>query len=202
MKKVQVPRSIILVVTTYLVAAISASITLQNWEFLKVYIPFFFLAVLVLTYMHQRVRFSDTILWCLTLWGALHFAGGLIQLPNDWPYDGEQKVLYSLWLVENTLKYDQAVHAFGFGSTTWLAWEALRSSIQHRLGRKLYPSMGMIFLCVFTGMGLGALNEIVEFIAVLNVEDTNVGGYLNTSWDLVANCFGCLWAGILILWRG
>jgi hypothetical protein len=41
MKKARLPRSVILVTVLYLVAAISAATTLQNWEFLKIYIPFF-----------------------------------------------------------------------------------------------------------------------------------------------------------------
>ena len=32
--------------------------------------------------------------------------------------------------------------------------------------------------------------------------ELNVGGYVNTGWDLVANLVGCLFAGILILFRG
>jgi len=202
MKKARIPRSIILVVLLYLVAAISAAITLQNWEFLKVYIPFFFAVILLVKFMHWRVKFTKTILWCLTIWGAMHLAGGLVRLPDDWPYHGEHQVLYSWWIIGDWLKYDHVVHAFGFGTTTWLTWEALRSSVQQRMGRKLYPSMGMIFLCVFTGMGLGTLNEIVEFIAVLNLPETNVGGYYNTCWDLVANAVGCLFVGVIILFRG
>jgi len=62
--------------------------------------------------------------------------------------------------------------------------------------------MGMIFLCVFTGMGLGALNEIIEFIAVISLLETNIGGYINPCWDLVANLAGCLFVGVLILFRG
>jgi len=34
------------------------------------------------------------------------------------------------------------------------------------------------------------LNEVIEFAATLLVPETNVGGYLNTGWDLVANLFG------------
>ena len=66
------------------------------------------------------------------------------------------------------------------------------------------PFMGYIILAIgiSTGMGLGALNEIIEFIAVLIIPETNVGGYVNTGWDLVANLTGCLFAGILILFRG
>lgn len=34
------------------------------------------------------------------------------------------------------------------------------------------------------------------------MEETNVGGYVNTGWDLVFNLFGCIVAGFLIAWRG
>ncbi len=45
-------------------------------------------------------------------------------------------------------------------------------------------------LCAAAGLGFGALNEVIEFAATLLVPETNVGGYLNTGWDLVANLFG------------
>ena len=202
MKKAPFPRSVILVAFFYLVAAIVSAVFQENWEFLKVYIPFFVLVAFLVAFMHRRVNFSLAILWALTLWGAMHLAGGLVPLPDGWAYDGPHQVLYSWWIVGRWLKYDLVVHAFGFGACTWLAWEALRSSIQQRLGRKLFPSFGMVALCILSGMGLGALNEVVEFIAVLNLPETNVGGYLNTGWDLVANLCGSCFAGLLILSRG
>ena len=202
MRKAKYPRSIILAVALYLVAAFSAAVTQQNWEFLKVYIPFFVIVAGVVALMHARVNFSNFLLWCFAFWGAVHFAGGLVRLPDGWNFDGENQVLYSWWVAGQWLKYDHCVHTFGFGACTWLTWEALRASVQQRLGRKLFPSLGMIALCIFAGMGLGALNEIIEFIAVLIIPETNVGGYVNTGWDLVANLTGCLFAGILILFRG
>jgi hypothetical protein len=36
------------------------------------------------------------------------------------------------------------------------------------------------------------------FAAVLLVPETNVGGYINTGWDLVANLAGCIFAAVLI----
>ena len=48
------------------------------------------------------------------------------------------------------------------------------------------------------GMGLGSLNELIEFAATLTVPETNVGGYINTGWDLVSNCVGALTAVTLI----
>lgn len=53
-------------------------------------------------------------------------------------------------------------------------------------------------LLIFIGMGIGAFNEIVEFVAVLLVPETGVGGYENTLWDLVFNSFEVL-AAVLYL---
>ncbi|MFV1996026.1 MAG: hypothetical protein ACC661_11380 [Verrucomicrobiales bacterium] len=47
-------------------------------------------------------------------------------------------------------------------------------------------------------MGFGALNEVVEFVATLTLPNTNVGGYVNTGWDLVANLLGCALAALII----
>ncbi|MGJ8695787.1 MAG: DUF2238 domain-containing protein [Verrucomicrobiaceae bacterium] len=201
-RKTRIPRTILLVVALYLVAAISAAITQQNWEFLGFYIPFFFVFLGLVTLIHKRSGFPQSLLWCLAIWGAAHLAGGLVQLPEGWPYEGEHSVLYSWWVIEDRLKYDHLVHAFGFGVTTWLCWEALRANVQSRFNRKLYPSLGPVFLAVFGGMGLGALNEIIEFIAVLNLANTNVGGYYNTGWDLIANLVGCVIAGVIIFFKG
>ena len=53
-------------------------------------------------------------------------------------------------------------------------------------------------LSATAGMGLGSLNELIEFAATLTVPETNVGGYINTGWDLVANFVGALTAVTLI----
>jgi hypothetical protein len=53
-------------------------------------------------------------------------------------------------------------------------------------------------MAAIAGMGLGALNEIVEFIAVLTLPETGVGGYVNTSLDLTANTIG---AAFFLTWR-
>lgn len=201
-KRTNLPRSIILLVVIYLAAAISAAFTQQNWEFLSFYIPFFFLFMGIVVLIHKRVGFPKGLLWGLALWGGLHLAGGLIKIPADWAYEGDHAVLSSWWIFPEWLNYDQVVHGFGFGVATWLCWESLRSNIFHRFGRKLYPSIGPISLAVLGGMGLGAVNEMIEFLAVLNLENTKVGGYYNTGWDLVANLVGCLFAGVVIFFRG
>jgi len=57
-------------------------------------------------------------------------------------------------------------------------------------------------LAVTSGMGLGAMNELIEFAATLLVPETNVGGYVNTGWDLVSNFVGATAAAAVIAYRG
>ena len=59
--------------------------------------------------------------------------------------------------------------------------------------------MALMFLIVMMGSGLGALNEILEFIAVLTMPDTNVGGYENTALDLCSNFLGSTIAAVVFL---
>ena len=58
-------------------------------------------------------------------------------------------------------------------------------------------------MCATAGMGFGALNEVIEFFAVMLLPKTNVGDYENTGWDLVANLVGATVAAttIRIVWK-
>ncbi len=113
------------------------------------------------------------------------------------PSAGTTHVLYNWWLVPDYLKYDQVVHAYGFGLVTWICWQGLQRSFAGE-GVEKKPTIGLLTICVAAGMGFGAANEIVEFIATLLLPGTNVGGYENTGWDLVANFVGCLIAATMI----
>lgn len=193
-------RGVILFTLAYMGAAIAASIARGNSEFV------FYIVVMgvlfgTVAWVHSRICLTAGLLWGLTAWGFLHMAGGLVPLPAGWPYDGDQAVLYSWWILPpGYLKYDQVVHAYGFGITTWLCWQGLRAAIAG-LGiprGEVKPTLGLLTLCAASGMGLGALNEVVEFIAVLSIPETNVGGYVNTGWDLVSNLVGCVVAAVVL----
>lgn len=147
--------------------------------------------------LHRRVRLHPAALWGLSLWGLAHMCGGLVEVPDTWPTAGDSPVLYNWWIIPDILKFDQAVHAFGFGLTTWICWQALTwtFAINHVPVR---PTFGLLTLCIAAGMGFGALNEVVEFVATLTVPETNVGGYINTGWDLVSNLVGSSIAAALI----
>jgi hypothetical protein len=184
----------------YMVAWLAASLVLRNGEFLY-YFAIMCVLVIAVGGLHLRVRFHVLALWGLTVWGLLHMAGGLMPVPETWPTGEDPKVLYNLWLIPGLLKYDQLIHAYGFGLVTWIAWQGVERVFASH-GVKVAPNLGLLVLCVATGMGFGAANEIVEFIATQVLPGTNVGGYVNTGWDLIANLVGCLIAATLVyVWR-
>lgn len=176
----------------YLVIATIPALITQNWEFVYYIAIVVLLAGAVLT-IHFRVKLPTSLIWALSFWGLLHMLGGLLPVPSGFPVAGDKTVLYSLWIIPEYLKTDQLIHAYGFGVATWLCYRCLELMIppEHR-------KIGILILSALAGMGLGAVNEVVEFIAVLVIPETNVGGYMNTGWDLVANGVGVTVAAVLL----
>lgn len=184
------------VTASYMAVALAASLMGGVGEFL-LYLAVMAVLVAVVVLVHLRVGLRIASLWALSLWGLAHMAGGLMPVPASWPIGGESPVLYNLWLVPGLMKFDQAVHAYGFGVVTWVCWQGLQRAFALR-GVAARPTPGLLTLCVAAGSGFGAANEVVEFIATRVLDETNVGGYDNTGWDLVANLVGCLGAAALI----
>jgi len=180
----------------YLLLAVAAAFVRGNREFLF-YIVVMVIMIAGVMAVHRRVNLTQGALWALSVWGLLHMLGGLMPVPEGWAINGEVRVLYSLWLIPGYLKYDHVVHAYGFGTTTWVCWQGLRAAFRG-VGKHVQPTFGLMVLAAAAGMGFGALNEVIEFVAVLLVPNTNVGGYVNTGWDLVANLTGTFVAAKLI----
>ena len=181
----------------YLAIALVAGLLRGNDEFLF-YIGVMLVLMGLVWAVNRAAGLSTGALWALSVWGLIHMAGGLVVVPEGWPVNAESRVLYSLWLIPERLKYDHLVHAYGFGVTTWVCWQGLRSAVRKRSGSAPAPAFGLLTLAAAAGLGFGALNEVIEFVATLTMPETNVGGYINTGWDLVANTVGAVTAVILI----
>ncbi len=193
-------RNVAIFTAIYLAAAALATLSQRNFEFVF-YLATMLLMIATVYLVHQRIGISNGILWGLSLWGLLHMIGGLMPIPDDWSQNtdpGIGGVVYNWWLIPEHLKYDQIIHAYGFAITTWLCWQGLSTSAYTRKGEPLRPTLGLMTICTAAGMGFGALNEIIEFIATLTLPQTNVGGYINTGWDLVYNMIGSIIAAIII----
>lgn len=165
-----------------------------NFEFV-VYVATMLGLMLLVGLSLEKAAYPVPMLWALSIWGLLHMAGGGV------PINGS--VLYNLVLVPIVqsgeiaiLKFDQLVHAYGFGVTALVLHHVLTRhfpDVQGTATALVFPALG--------AMGLGAVNEMIEFSAVLLVPDTNVGGYINTALDLCFNALGAVTAILIFSLR-
>ncbi len=155
-----------------------------NYEFL-LYVAVILVVGAWILWKQRRIKFGLPILWGLSAWGIMHMAGGNVRVGDGVLYD---VILVPLIAEYHILRYDQVVHMLGFGIATLLCHHLLRPFLRDGIER-----IGtLLFLVVLMGSGFGAINEIIEFIAVVAMPETGVGGYTNTLLDLVFNLIGGL----------
>lgn len=196
-------RKILVISYAYLTAATAVILLRRDFEFL-LYLAVMSVIIIAVLAVYRRAGLSCALLWQFSFWGLLHMIGGLTPIPDAWHAVDTTSVVYNWRIIPGYLKYDQLVHGYGVGLTTWLVWQALSSRVRDHDGGPLRPTPGMLAVCATAGMGFGALNEVVEFIATLILPSTNVGDHINTGWDLVSNFVGATVAGTVIYvigWR-
>ena len=185
---------VILIFTIFYILAYSIYyFSIRNYEFIWYILVLLIFFVLIFATI-EKSKFDYFILWGLSIWGLLHMSGGGIVINGDVLYN---YVIFPLFNLDGNwiLKFDQFVHAFGFGVTTFVGFHLLKPYLKKPNYKIVYPLLFLI------AMGAGALNEVVEFIAVVVVPDTNVGGYYNTALDLVFNGIGSIIALFIIHFR-
>ena len=195
-------KPLIAFVALYMFVCSSLALKQGNTEFLM-YAVVMLIFIAIVYALHRCIRFSPLALWLLAVWGLLHMCGGTIPVDPSLTdayraaaTDADRPtaaVLYSMRVHPDLPKYDQIIHAFGFFSATIACFQALLSLLS---APRTIPTA---IAAALMGIGLGAINEVIEFIAVLSMPETNVGGYTNTAWDLVANTIGATLAAILCL---
>ena len=178
-------KSVLLFTLIYLIPFTYYFFSTEKGEFIWYSLVVIGLFILVLLTI-SKSKFHSGVIWGLSVWGLLHLAGGSIRAGSDVLYglvlipiinNGEELIIF---------KYDQLVHAFGFGLCTYIIFHFLKRYTKNP------HTIGVYLIAIFAGMGLGSLNEIVEFVAVLLFPDNGVGGYVNTSLDLVFNTIGAI----------
>jgi len=161
-----------------------------NREFLWYIITLLILVALV-GVGQRKAAFPAAILWSLSLWGFAHMAGGGTPVGDTVLYGHVILPIFQSGEIV-VLRYDQLVHFYGFGITAWLLWHLLRRHFPNMDG-----SASIYVFAVLGSMGLGAVNEMIEFAAVIMFPQTNVGGYVNTALDLVFNAAGAITAMVV-----
>ena len=176
---------LLLFTAAYILAFSIYYLSVKNYEFIwYIFVLVFF--ALVIGGTLRKTNFDYVILWGLSICGLLHMSGGGIVINGNVLYALE---IFKFFNVGDTyiLKFDQIVHAFGFGVTTLVFWHLLKGNLNKNYSR------GLMYIIVFAAAtGAGALNEIVEFLAAVFIPSTGVGGYYNNSLDLVFNAIGSL----------
>ena len=147
------------------------------------YAVFLGLGAAIVAAIHSRHPLTSLVMWLLAVWGFAHMVGGLVV------FGGE--VVYERSLGAGELRFDKLVHFFGFGAATLAAYEVLRDSIAPDA-----PARSVAIAALFVGLGIGAVNETIEFLITRLPGESNVGGFSNTGWDLVANALGAVAASV------
>jgi len=163
----------------YAVAFIILSFIDNNLEFLFYSFIMFILTVIVVLY-HKHIRLTSSLIIGLILISVLHTFGGHVFIHGT--------RLYDFYLINGIFRYDNLVHFIGYYVTTLIAYNLLFPYLDDRIKTNtVYLSLLLIFITI----GIGAVNEIFELLAVLFLNaGLRVGDYFNNALDLVFNLLG------------
>lgn len=171
---------------SYLLVAAYFYISKGNYEFIAYLgVTLFVGAVVLLT--APKSGLNGLALWGLSGWGLLHMLGGLLPIGDTVLYGWRIFTFFDGGGDFYILKMDQVIHFYGFG----VAAITVHQLLTHRLKDGVSAGMA-IFLAWIGAMGLGALNEVVEFGAFVFIAETGVGDVYNTGLDLCFNLAGAL----------
>ncbi len=172
----------------YILFAILAiwSVISGNMEFV-IYAVTVLVVVLLLHWGDRKNDFRPWTIWMFNAWLLMHIIGGLLIVNGHAMYS--QMLIPIIGEPYNIFKYDQFVHIYCYFAMTPLLWQVLVNHMHE--GSSIAV---MKFFTILAAIGVGGLNEIVEFTATVLVPDVNVGGYINNAIDIVCNSLGALLA--------
>lgn len=169
-----------------------------NVEFVAYVGVIVFIFALLYGTLH-KTRIPASILAGISLWGLLHMLGGSVQTADGVLYAWKIFPFFDGGGEFYILKFDQVVHAYLYAVVALLFLHLLRNYFGNTHSQFLIG-----FIAIMASLGVSAVNEMIEFIAVLTVPDNGVGGYHNTVLDIVFNFAGALVAVLgfyIVKWR-
>lgn len=190
LKKGQKP--IFVVNTVFLIIFSIIFIMKGNYEFL-IYIAVIVAFMVLILQTNHKVNYPNFLLWGLTIWSTLHMSGGGLYINGSKLY--ELMILNLVGAPYHIFKFDQFVHMVGFFVGTLAMYYLIKPKLKPNKNKWVAISI----VVVMAGVGLGALNEIIEFGTTIMFQETGVGGYINTSLDLVSNLIGAILAMVFII---
>jgi hypothetical protein len=155
---------------------------------LRPYMQVVAVLVALTVWADRTATFSRPMVWALTSLAILHLVGGLMTPLGNAPTCNEK------WHHQGWLKFDQVVHAYGSAVLT----VACAHIVIGALGDNVRRGAGLALVAALMACGLGALNELVEFLFGLSNTHLHAGGLENTGWDLAFNLAGAVIGGVLV----
>ena len=169
----------------------------KNYEFLG-YVLVLFIILALMIFLHLKYNLTSGVLTGISIWGLIHMAGGSLYINGTKLYALMIFNLYNSPIQPEfrILKFDQFAHFYCYVFITILMFYILKPYLKEK-----FNWFAISVILVFIGMGIGALNEILEFIAVIVIKDTGVGGYYNNLLDIIFNTLGAIAAAIYIYFK-
>ena len=159
----------------------------QNYEFL--YYTFLMVTLIyIVSSIHKKLHLGFFIIINLSVLGFLHLLGGNL-------YFGQLR-LYDFYIIGGIIKYDNVIHTYATFIATLGLYSLIEPFIDISLKKQYYI---FALILILMAIGLGTINELVEFFAVLLFDVTEeVGGYFNNALDLLFNTLGAIVGTVVI----
>lgn len=155
-----------------------------NYEFLT-YTVTIGILIYFLAWTDKFFSYSELAKWGFTAWLFLHLSGGFFYFGGTRLYD-----IVLIPLVGDPyhiLRYDQLMHIFSYFILTMFTYFMIASFAVKKTKPVIIGTAAFL-----AGMGIGAINEIIEFSTVIMFKSTGVGDYYNNALDSVFNAVGAL----------
>ena len=143
----------------------------------------------VVAWTLPRTKLPTWSLWLLSILGLLHALGGGVKVHGDVLYNYVLIPIVNNGVNGITLwRFDQLVHPYGTAIAAIIIYFFIARHAK-------LPRLWMVVIAALAAMGLGSINEVIEFGTKLTIPNTDVGGYNNTAIDLCSNMIGAMIGG-------
>ena len=159
-----------------------------NYEFLA-YVGTIAVVTALLFSTLKTTRFSTGIIAGITAWSVMHMLGGSLMTSDGVLYAYRIIPIFDAGGDFYILKFDQFVHAYLYGVVGLMFLHLLREVVATKTHLVFIGAVA-----IFAAAGFSIINEIVEFLAVVHLPETGVGGYHNTVLDMMFNLLGAFLA--------
>jgi uncharacterized membrane protein YjdF len=148
-----------------------------------------------LVWADKYYEFPVVVLWLVAIWVIMHMCGGGVYIGDVKLYDFMLLDIFDGGGEFVILKFDQFVHFYCYVAISAVVYFMLKRHMKKK------QDVALIVFSILAAVGVGLLNEVIEFAMVVFADAGEaVGGYYNTALDLVFNLIGGI-AGAIVAWK-